>query len=98
MDLSDVTKDFTNQTNYRITQRFEELMIHSSSFRNLDESNKKIILDLIKKYKEKIRLGINPSALTIREDKYYLYENRIKLGLTPTDLEQINKLLDSFKS
>lgn len=98
MDFSDVTKDMTNQTNYRIAQRFEELMHHSSSFRNLDESNQKLILNLITKYKEKIRQGIKPSALTIREDKYYLYENRFKLGLSPTDLEQINKLLDSFKS
>ncbi|MFA6995264.1 MAG: hypothetical protein WC249_02520 [Patescibacteria group bacterium] len=97
MDLQDITKDLAGQENYRIARRLEELMQTNPKFRNLDESNREVILKLVNKYKEKIRLGIKPSLITIREDKYHLYENRIKLGLTPTDLGQINKLLDSFK-
>jgi hypothetical protein len=97
MDLKDVTKDMTNQTNYRITQRMEELMRTNPRYKNLDGANRELVLNLIKKYKEKIRQGIKPSSLTIREDKYHLYENRVKLGLTEYDLEQVNNLLDSFK-
>ncbi len=98
MDLQDLTKDLANQENYRITRRMEELMRTNPNFRNLDSGNRELILKLINKYKEKIRRGIKPSSITIREDKYHLYQDRIKLGLTPTDLEQINDLLDSFKS
>jgi hypothetical protein len=98
MELKDVTKDMTNQTNYRITQRMEELMRTNPRYKNLDGANREVVLSLIKKYKEKIRQGIKPSRLTVREDKYRLYENRIKLGLTEYDLEQINNLLDSFKN
>ena len=97
MDLKDVAKDLSDQTNYRITQRMEELMRTNPNYRNLEGANKALVLDLIKKYKEKIRHGIRPSGLTVREDKYRLYQNRVKLGLTHNDLEQINKLLDSFK-
>jgi len=97
MDLKDVTNDLTAQTNYRITQRMEELMRTNPNYKNLNGANRELIMNLIKKYKEKIRKGIKPSSLTVREDKYHLYENRIKLGLTPYDLEQINELLDSFK-
>ncbi|MCX6794884.1 MAG: hypothetical protein NTY31_02780 [Candidatus Falkowbacteria bacterium] len=97
MDLQDITKDLTSQTNYRITQRMEEMMRTNPNYRNLDEANRGVIMDLIKKYKEKIRHGLKPSRLTVKEDKYYLYENRVKLGLTHYDLEQINNLLDSFK-
>jgi len=62
-----------------------------------DSTNRKLILNLIKKYQRKIRYGIKPSLMTVRRDKYYLYKNRIKLGLSFTDLEQINKLLEGFK-
>lgn len=96
MDLKDITKNLTDQTDYRITQRMEELMRTNPNYKNLDGANRELILSLIKKYKEKIRKGIKPSGLTVREDKYHLYENRVKLGLTPYDLEQINKLLDGF--
>jgi len=98
MDLQDLTKDLANQENFRITRRMEELMHTNPNFRNLSSSNRELILNLINKYKEKIRHGIKPSSITIREDKYHLYQDRIKLGLTPTDLEQINDLLDSFKN
>ncbi len=97
MDLQDITKDLTAQTNYRITQRMEEMMRTNPNYRNLDGANREVIMDLIKKYKEKIRHGLKPSRLTVRDDKYHLYEDRVKLGLTHYDLEQINKLLDSFK-
>jgi hypothetical protein len=98
MDLKDITHDLSNQTNYRITQRMEELMRTNPRYKNLDGANRELVLGLIKKYKERIRQGIKPSSLTVREDKYHLYENRIKLGLTEYDLEQINNLLDSFKN
>lgn len=96
MDLKDVTKNLTSQTNYRLTQRMEELMRTNPSYKNLDGANRELVLSLIKKYKEKIRQGIKPSGLTVREDKYRLYENRVKLGLTRYDLDQINELLDGF--
>ena len=97
MDLQDVTRDMTNQDNYRLAQRMEEMMRTNPGYKNLDKPNRDLIFGLIKKYQEKIRHGLRPSDLTIREDKYHLYQNRFKLGLSPTDLEQINHLLDSFK-
>jgi len=97
MDLKDVTDNLSDQYNYRIQQRMEELMRTNPSYRNLDHKNRELIMDLIHKYKEKIRKGIKPSRFTVKEDKYYLFHNRIKLGLSYSDLEQFNDLLDSFK-
>lgn len=97
MDLTDVTKDLANQDNYRLTRRMAELMETNPRYRNLSAENRQVIFDLIKKYQELIREGIKPSLSIVREDKYRLYENRLKLGLSPEDLEQINGLLDSFK-
>jgi hypothetical protein len=98
MDLQDVTKDMVNQTNYRLTQRMEELMRTNPRYQNLSGANRELIMSLIKKYQDEIRHGLKPSLAVVREDKYKLYENRLKLGLSPEDLAQINQLLDSFKS
>jgi len=97
MDLKDVTKDLIGQTDYRIEQRMQQMFRTNPNFKNLDSKNKELVFDLIKKYKEKMRQGIKPSAYTIHQDTYNLYENRIKLNLTPHDLEQIRDLLGSFK-
>jgi hypothetical protein len=98
MDFSDVTKDLIDQSDYRIHQRMEELFRTNPSFRNLDSGNRELVFGLIKKYKEKMRHGLKPSAFTIQKDTYSLYQNRIKLKLTSNDLKQIRDLLGSFKN
>lgn len=98
MDFSDVTKNLIDQTDYRIHQRMEEMFRTNPRFKNLDAGNRELIFGLIKKYKEKMRQGLKPSAYTIQKDTYRLYENRIKLNLTENDLRQIRELLGSFKA
>ncbi|MFA5155347.1 MAG: hypothetical protein WC453_02835 [Patescibacteria group bacterium] len=97
MDLQDLTKDITDQNNYRLAQRMEKMMRLNPGYKNLSAANRTLIMDMIKEYQEKVRHGIRTSDATVRKDKYRLYQNRFKLGLSPEDLEQINKLLDSFK-
>lgn len=98
MDLNDITNNLTNRENWRIERQLDELTRLNPRYKHLDDTNRELILNLVKKYKDKIRRGIKPSLITVRADKYYLYQNRFKLGLTPEDLAKINKLLDSFKS
>lgn len=97
MDLKSVTKDLTDQTAYRLEQRFKEMLRTNPRYKNLDAGNRQLILDLIAKYQDKLRRGIKPSRYTIKEDMYHLYQNRLKLNLTYNDLEQIRDLLESFK-
>ena len=98
MDFKDVTKNLAGQTDYRLEQRFNEMLRRNPSYKNLNAANQELIKDIIEEYREKIRHGIKPSYTTIKQRKYYFYSNHVKLGLTYYDLEQINKLLDSFKS
>lgn len=97
MDLKSITRNLKDQTDYRIDQRFDELMRKNPSYHNLDAENRELIMKLIGKYKEKLRKGIKPSRLTIKEDMYHLYQNRLKFGLTYNDLDQIRDLLAGFK-
>lgn len=97
MDFKDVTKDLTSLTDDRIKHRMDEMFRLNPRFNNLDSKNRELIFSLIKKYKEKLRKGIKPSALTIHKDTYNLYENRVKLNLTKNDLDQIRDVLGGFK-
>jgi len=94
--LQDITKDLSEQTDYRIEQRLQELLRTNPRYKNLDAANRDLILGLIKKYKEKKREGIKTSQLVVRRDMYNLYQNRLKLKLTYNDLDQIRDLLESF--
>lgn len=97
MDLNDITTNLTNRENWRIERQLDDLVRHNPKYKHLSGGNRETIFNLVKKYKEKIRRGQSPSWTTVRDDKYYLYQNRFKLGLSPEDLAKINKLLDSFK-
>jgi hypothetical protein len=97
MDLKDITKDLRNQTDYQLDRRFDELMRKNPSYSHLDASNRELIFDLIKKYKEKLRRGRHPSRLTIKRDMYDLYKDRVRLNLSVNDLDDIRDLLESFK-
>jgi len=97
MKITDITNNLTNETNERMSLKFNRLMATSSRFKNLDQANRQVALDLIKKYKERAITGIEPTRLMIKEDRLKLYQNRVKLGLSETDLKQMYSLLDSFK-
>ena len=97
MDLKSITNNLKDTSDYHLEQRFEELMRKNPNLKNLDEKNKELIMDIVKKYKQKLRDHAYPTAYTIKEDMYHIYQNRIKLGLTYTDLDQIRDLLQSFK-
>jgi len=97
MGFSNIAKDILDKNEYELEQSFSRLMRLNPRYKNLDSEDKEILLNLIKKYKEKIRKGNYPTALTIRRDTYNLYSNRVKMGLTYVDIEQIREILNNFK-
>ena len=97
MDFKDVTKNLANQTSYRLEQRFNRMMRLNPRYKNLDRDNRRLVLDILEKYKDKARSGVKPSRLTIKADTYRLYKDRLKLNLSTNDLKQIRELPYSFK-
>lgn len=98
MTIQDVLKDVKNLTSYQIEQRLDMLMRKNPKFKHLDQKNQDLVLDLIKKYRDKIKSGIGVSGYTLREEHYRLYEKRLQLGLTLIDLKTIKELLEEFKT
>lgn len=97
MDLKDFLKDINDQPSYIIERKLDELIRKNYHFKNLNISNKELVLSLVKKYKEKFRHGRGISQYTINRDMYQLYRKRLKLDLTELDRKHIRQVLESFK-
>lgn len=98
MNLQDLSNDLLKQTDERIERKLDILVSTNPRYKTLDDGDKKIILDLIDKYKERMHDGIEITDRMIREDRLKLYSSRLSMGLTEVDLDQIYDLLESFKS
>lgn len=97
MDLQDFKKDINDEPSYIIERKLNELVRKNYHFEHLSESNKDLVLALVKKYKEKIRTGVGVSQLVINREMYKLYQNRYKMELTEVDRDHVRDILESFK-
>jgi TRAP-type C4-dicarboxylate transport system substrate-binding protein len=98
MKLKDLSNDLLKQTDERVKRKLDILASTNPRYKTLDDGDKKIILDLLDKYQERMRKGIEITDRMIKEDRLKLYGNRLSMGLTEVDLDQIYDLLESFKN
>ena len=97
MDIKDVTNNIAHLTEYQIDQRLEVLMRQSPYYRNLAGPHKELIMGILKEYKALIRRQIDITEMKVNRDMYQLYENRIKLNLTQYDIDNLRKILETFR-
>lgn len=97
MSLSEIAQNSKDMTAYRLDQKLDEFFRKNPSFKNLRD-NQELIFEIISKYKEKARRGKSISGFTIKRDLYRLYKDRLKLGLSRADLDDLRDLIKSFKS
>ena len=97
MNLDDFLANIIDEPSYVIERKLNELVRKNHHFKNLSSDNKEIVLDLIKKYKEKIRTGVGVSQYTINKEMYKLYQNKQKNNLSVRDREHIREIIESFK-
>lgn len=97
MDLKSLLQDAKNLTSYEFEQKLNKLVRDNYRYKNLNSKNKKVILDLVKKYKPYLRKGIGVSSSTVRNDMYRLYQKRLKLDLTKEDLDDIREILGKLR-
>ncbi|MDD5071169.1 MAG: hypothetical protein PHQ42_00295 [Patescibacteria group bacterium] len=98
MDIKDLMANAKNLKDYEFERKLNELVRNNYRYRNLGSANRKIILDLVKKYKSYLRKGIGISSVNLRNESYRLYQNRLKLGLTEGDLKDIKEVLGELRN
>jgi len=97
MDLKNVAKELRGLSGARATQHLSKMLRSNSHYRSLDKDSQSVVLNLAKKYNSRIRSGVTPSRAAIQGDKYHLFEDKLKLGFTKSDLSEVNGMLDGFK-
>ncbi|MDI3496340.1 MAG: hypothetical protein PWQ35_361 [Patescibacteria group bacterium] len=97
MEISDVAKNLSRQTERNLDQRLDRLLHKNPKYRHLGQKEQALILDLLDKYKKKKQRGIKITDYSIKRDTYNLYQKRLELGLTHYDLDKIKELLNSLK-
>jgi len=98
MDIKDLMGNAKNLKDYEFERKLNDLVRNNYRYSNLNGKNKKIVLDLVKKYKSYLRKGIGISSTNLRNESYRLYQNRLKLGLTQEDLDDIKEILGELRS
>lgn len=97
MDIQELLASAKEQTFDRFAQKLNSLVRENYKFSNLDESNRKIVLDIIKKHLGGIHNGQGISSTVLERETYNLYQHREKLKLTEADLADIKEILNLFK-
>lgn len=97
MDIKALLANAKNLTSEELLRKINSLTRDDYRYGNLDEKNKKIILNLIKKHIGNIRDGLGISSAVLENESYRLYQNRIKLGLSEEDLKDIKEILGLFR-
>ena len=97
MDIEELLASAKMQTFDRFAQKLNSLVRENYRFSNLDEANREIVLDFIKKHLSDIHNGQGISSVVLERETYKLYQDRLKLKLTEADLEDIKEILSLFK-
>ncbi|MDO8259883.1 MAG: hypothetical protein Q7T50_00090 [Candidatus Magasanikbacteria bacterium] len=97
MGIDDLLKDAQNLTDEQFENRLNRLVHENSSFQNLDHENKKVVVEIFRRFKERLRKGYGISSRTIRDESMRLYKNRVELGLTEEDMRDIKDIMHGFQ-
>lgn len=97
MQFEEFLTSIKDQPSYIVERKLNALVRKNHNFKNLSTDNRKLVLELIKKYRPKIRKGIGVSQYLINKDMYRLYQGRFEQDLSPRDREQIRAILESLK-
>ena len=97
MEIDELLASAKTQTFDRFSQKLNSLIRLNYRFSNLDESNRKIVLDIIKAHMSNIHNGLGISSTVSQREVYKLHQNRVKLNLTEEDIRDIKEILALFK-
>jgi len=97
MQTSDLYTDFKDLTNEEFERKLNKLMRENYRYSNIDKENKKYLLSLIMKYRDKIRRGLGISSYNLRDEYRKMYKERIQRNLTEKDMKDIKEILEMWK-
>ncbi len=96
MALNKLSEKIKKTPSHLLARRLDSFIRRNRSYKNLEKDDRKVLLDILKNYKEKSRRGYSISRHQVRRDMYKLHHQRLRLDLSRADLEDIRKILKAF--
>ncbi len=94
-------KDLMNSAKSLPSHKFERKLNHfvrtHHSYSNLDSKNRKLVNNIVGKYKDRLRHQGGISSYAIRKEMYRLSQKRHDLDLSREDLKDIKKMMEGLK-
>lgn len=97
MNPQDLMKDITHLTGEEFERKLNKFVRENYKYKNLDDGNKKVILDFVKRYRERFRKGMGLSEERFKDEMYEMRKKRSELGLTEEDIKDIKEILGELK-
>lgn len=97
MSLDKIFDNIVNKPRAQVKRDFNNLFRSSFRFKNLDQGNKDLILDLVDKFIDKKKKNHSINSLIISNEMNNLRRNMIKYNLTNEDLKDIEEIISEFK-
>ncbi len=95
MNPSDLLKGAVNMNSTQFERKLNSLVRNHSRYKNLDEGNKKVIMEVFKKHRDRFRTGI---GLSYSQRTREMSKIKATKGVTKEDLKDIKEIIDGFKS
>jgi hypothetical protein len=97
MDIKDLMQDFHKLTDEEFEQKLNKLIRENYRYKNLDNENKQVILEYVKKQKKRHRKDLGLSEDRFKDEMYDLYKKRLEINLTEEDFKDIKEILSELK-
>jgi len=97
MNIDDLLKDAKDLTDEEFEIRLNKLVRDNHSFRNLDHENKKVVVEIFRRFKARMRKGMGISSRAVQNESRKLYKNKEELNLTEEDLRDIKEIMHGFQ-
>jgi len=97
MDMNELMQNVTKLTGDEFEKKFNKLIRENYKYKNLDSGNRQVILDFVKRYKERFREGLGLSEERFKDEMYEMDKKRSELGLTEEDMKDVREILGELK-
>ena len=97
MNVQDLLKNAKDLTDVEFERRLNKLVRENYRYRNLNGDNRKLVMEILDDYKDRLRSGMGVSYNKRTRDLYKLKSKREKLGLTKEDIRDITEIVNAFK-
>lgn len=96
-DIDDLMRSAKELPSHKFERKLNHFVRTHHSYGNLDTKNRKVVNELVGKYKDRLRHQGGISSYAIRKEMYKLNRKRNEMDLSREDLKDIKRMMKGLK-